>query len=398
MLIGIVGKPNVGKSTFFKALTMMPVEIANRPFVTIDANRGTGYVRVEDIGPEFGVVSTPRLGFIKGKWRFVPVDLMDVAGLVPGAHQGRGLGNKFLDDLRQADALIMVVDVSGSTDEEGNFIGQGRYNVVNDVKWLEQELDWWFYNILEKNVPKAIRGARVNKKPLDEAILSVVSGLNIKKSHIEKALSILGIENNDYDIGPEEIKALAHELRLVSKPILIAANRIDIDLDIAKENLEKLRKEFPDKIIVPTSGYAELILKELDKEGKISYIPGEKEIEIKTKLSEKEKKAIEFIEEKIFQEFGSTGVQLALDKVVFDLLRYIPVFPGGVNKLTDKEGRVLPDCFLLPEGSTVLDFAQKIHSDMADKFIKAIDVRTKKIIGKDYILKPRDVIQIIFGK
>ncbi|HIP89932.1 MAG TPA: TGS domain-containing protein, partial [Candidatus Nanopusillus sp.] len=190
---------------------------------------------------------------------------------------------------------------------------------------------------------------------------------------------------------------LASLLRKYSKPVIIAANRIDIDIDLAKKNINRLRKEFPDKIIIPTSGYAELILKELDKQGKIFYIPGESSIKINKPLTDKEKKAIEFIENNIFREFGNTGVQTVLDTLVFDILKYIAVFPGGVDKLADKEGRVLPDCFLLKDGSTVLDFAAKVHTDLAKHFIRAIDVRTKKALGRDYKLKHRDVIQIVAG-
>ncbi|BFI73065.1 translation-associated GTPase [Nanoarchaeota archaeon] len=397
MLIGLTGKPNVGKSTMFKAITLQDVAIANYPFTTIDPNKGVGYVRVEDVGPEFGVQSNPRYGYIKGKYRFVPIEIIDIAGLVPGAHEGRGLGNKFLDDVRQADALIHVVDISGSTNEEGQYIGPGNYDPSNDIKWYEDEIDWWFFNIIKKNLEKNIRKIKVEHLELDKELAKLISGLNVKEYHVEKAFRELNISSEDYDIINDDKKLfeLSSTIRKISKPIVIAANRIDINIDIAKRNLKKLKEVFPDKIIIPTSGYAELILKELDKQGKIFYIPGEGSFEIKGELNEKEKKALDFIENNIFKEFGSTGVQNLLDITVFDVLKYVAVFPGGVDSLADKEGRILPDCFLLPPGSTVIDFANKIHSDLAKNFVKAIDVRTKKFLGRDYILKNRDVIQII---
>ncbi len=396
-LIGIVGKPNVGKSTFFKALTMQPVEIDNRPFVTIEPNKGIAYVRVEDVGPEFGVKSNPRQGFIKGKYRFVPVEVMDVAGLVPGAHEGKGLGNKFLDDLRQAEGLIMVVDSVGATDEEGNFVGPGNYDPLNDIKWLEEELDYWFFQVLKKNIDKVLRVAKIEHKPLDKEIAKIMSGLNVKLEHVEKAFKELNWDPEDYNVNDDLLFKLAHLLRVYSKPMVIAANRIDIDPELAKKNIERIRKEinYP---IIPTSGYAEYILKELDRQGKIFYIPGENWFEIKGNLSEKEKKVLEFIDQNILKKFGSTGVQQALETLVFDVLGYIAVFPGGIDNLADKEGRILPDCFLLSKGSTALDFARKIHEDLAKHFVKAIDVRTKKPLGKDYKLKHRDVIHIVAAK
>lgn len=400
MQIGLVGKPNVGKSTMFKAITLQDVAIANYPFTTIEPNKGIGYVRVEDVGPEFGVRSNPRYGFIKGKYRFVPVEIVDIAGLVPGAHEGRGLGNKFLDDIRQADALIHVVDISGATDEEGRYIGAGNYDPSKDIKWLEEEIDWWFFEIIKKNLERNIRKIKNEKLELDKELSKLISGLNVRLSHIEIAFNKLKISKEDYDIINDNKKLfeLASEIRKLSKPIVIAANRVDINIDIAKRNLKKLRDMFPDKIIIPASGYAEIILKELDRSGKIEYIPGEGYFEIKGNLNEKEIKALDFIQEKIFKEFGSTGVQNLLDTLVFDILKYVAVFPGGVDRLADKDGRILPDCFLMPPGSTVIDFAERIHSDLAKNFIKAIDVRTGKILGRDYVLKHRDIIQIVAGK
>src|SRR5688500_15055948 len=99
MKVGLVGKPNVGKSTLFAAATLAEAAIGNYPFTTIEPNVGVGHVRVPDPGAELGVASTPRTGKVVGATRLVPVELVDVAGLVPGAHQGRGLGHKVRSDL-----------------------------------------------------------------------------------------------------------------------------------------------------------------------------------------------------------------------------------------------------------------------------------------------------------
>ena len=114
MLIGVVGKPSTGKSTFFKAATLAEVETANYPFTTIKPNHAVGYVKIDCVDKEFEVQCNPRMGYCLNHKRFVPIDLLDVAGLVPGASEGAGMGNQFLDVLNQANALIHVIDVSGS--------------------------------------------------------------------------------------------------------------------------------------------------------------------------------------------------------------------------------------------------------------------------------------------
>ena len=143
MIIGIVGKPSVGKSTFFKAATLSEVDIANYPFTTIKPNHAVGFVKIPDAAQEAqcGKVSNPRMGYVQGKWRFVPVDLIDVAGLVPDAHKGEGMGGQFLNDLNQADALIHVIDASGSVNARGEPVEAGSYDPANDIKFLEIELD-----------------------------------------------------------------------------------------------------------------------------------------------------------------------------------------------------------------------------------------------------------------
>ena len=399
MLIGIVGKPNVGKSTFFKASTLAEVEIANYPFVTIKPNEGIGFVKIECSDKDFNEQCTPRTGFCINHKRFIPVQLMDVAGLVPGAHEGKGMGNQFLDDLRQADVLIHVIDVSGSTNEKGEQVASGSYDPVEDVKFLEIELDQWYLQILKKGWEKFARTVIQEKKQIGPALANQLSGLKVNEEIVEAAIEKLKLnKEKPQQWTDEELSKLATELRKRTKPMIIAANKID--LASGEKNVELLKKQFPEYVFVGCSAEAELALKEAAKKGIIEYIPGEKNIKIinENSLNEKQKQALHFIDTKILNKFGSTGIQQVLDKAVFELLGYIAIFPGGVNRLKDKEGRVLPDCFLLPAKSTALDFAYKLHTDFGKNFIRAIDVKTKRTVGKEHLLKHRDVVEIVCGR
>jgi len=392
MLIGLIGKPNCGKSTFFKASTLANVEIGNRPFVTIAPNHGIGYVKIECIDKEFKVQCNPRTGFCINHQRFVPVQLLDVAGLVPGAHKGKGLGNQFLDDLRQADVFVHIVDLSGKTDAEGK--PAENYDVTKDVIFLEEELDLWFLGLLEKVWRPFARKTEAEKMPLHEAIVKQFSGLKINENQVKETILKSGLNPEKVSSwNTENLLYFAKILRKISKPMLIAANKCDTTM--AKENLQKLKNKFPDLIIIPCSAEAELALREASKDGIIDYIPGENHFEIKRELNEKQKKALEFMQKNILDVYGNTGVQEILNYSVFDLLKYIAVFPAGVSKLADSKGNILPDCFLLPESSSALDFAYTVHTDLGKNFIKAINAKTKLVIGKDYKLKHRDAIEII---
>ncbi len=397
MIIGIVGKPNVGKSAFFRSLTLADAESGNFPFTTIDANSAIGYVKIEDPAIYFNRHSNPREGYVQGNFRFVPVEIIDVAGLVPGAHEGKGLGNKFLDDLRQADALIHVIDLSGATNEKGEPIGLNEYEPANDIKFLEEELDFWFYNILKRNWANIEKKFRMQDMKIELALESVLSGLKISEEQIILALRNLSITKTN--VG-DKLFEIAQKLREITKPMIIAANKCDIlqDDDLWKSKLERLRQIFPKHKIIPVMAEYEFNLKKAAKNNIIDYIAGEEIFEIKNEnsLNDNQKKGLSIIKESLTK-LKSTGVQECLNSAVFDLLEYKPIVPGG-SKLEDKNGNVLPDCFLMPKNTTALDFAYRLHTDFGKNFIKAIDVKTKMMVGKDHVLKPGDVIEIISGK
>lgn len=389
MLIGLVGKPNCGKSTLFKAVTLVDVLIANYPFATIKPNHGIAYVKIHDLANDFGKVSNPREGYVKSGFRFVPFELMDVAGLVAGASEGKGLGNEFLSDLSAADAFIHVVDMSGESDGEGK--PSENYYPGEDIRMIENELDLWYLGILKKVWVTFARTVEMQKKKFEEAVAKQFSGLKVKEDDVRYVV-LKSKLNHEKPTSwtDQDLANFAIMLRKYTKPMIIAANKVD--RPNGKANLDKIRKEF-DYPIIPCFADGELSLRQADKAGLVDYVPGENKFEIKKELSTKQKEALESIR-KIVDEYGSTGIQEVMNKVVFEVLKYVAIYPAGA-KLSDSKGNVLPDCYLMPPGSTALDFAYRLHSDIGRDFVKAMHVKTKQAVGKDYILKSGDGLEIL---
>jgi ribosome-binding ATPase YchF (GTP1/OBG family) len=399
MFVGIVGKPSCGKSTFFKAATLAEVDIANYPFTTIKPNHAVGFVRIECVDKDFGKQCNPREGFCIHNWRFVPIDMMDVAGLVPGAHEGKGMGNQFLDDLRQADALIHVIDVSGSVNQNGEPVEPLSYDPANDVEFLEEELDMWYLGVMKRGWDRFVRMVMQEKGNIAKAIGKQLSAFKVTEEMAEEVIAKLGFDLSKPDKWTDdELKRLAMEFRRITKPMIIAANKIDVPG--AEKNYERLKQMFPNYLIIPCSAESELALREAAKHKLIDYVPGDKNFKIleEGKLNDKQRKALSFIQSNILDRFGSSGIQDALNHSIFNLLKYIAIFPGGINKLEDQYGNTLPDCFLMPQGSTALDFAFRIHTDLGKNFIRAINVKTRMTVGKEYKLSHRDVVEIITGR
>ena len=398
--IGIVGKPSCGKTSFTNAACMTDFKVGSYPFTTIEANVGVTHVRSACACRDFDVQDNPQNSICIDGVRLVPIKLIDVAGLVPGAHMGRGMGNQFLDDLRQADVLIHIVDASGALDAEGQEISTGTYDPAEDVKFLEEEITQWMLSIIQKDWRRITGRVRAEGAKFDELLLEKLSGLKIKRSHILKAIrdSELKADNVDKWTDDELGKFVSH-LQKVAKPIIIAANKID--RPNAEDNYEHLKEIYPDTLVVPVSALAEKILKDLDNKGIIKYIPGDDDFEIlqQDKLKENELAQLKKLKDEILKRFEGTGVQNILNKAVFEYLRLITVYPvHDANTLTDTDGNVLPDVYLVPEGTTAKEFAGYIHTDLMETFIHAIDARTKMRISDKHELKDRDVIKIVSAK
>ncbi len=393
MLIGVIGKPSSGKSTLLNAFCMTDVKMGAYPFTTIKANRGVAYVTAECPCSTLNESCSPKTGKCENGNRYIPVELLDVPGLVPGASEGKGMGNQFLDELRQADILIHVLDVSGTTDEEGNEVP--FYEPINDIKWLNGELSAWIGNILFKGWDRIGKKLEADRTKLVEVLNEKLSGLGSTQVKIKRALMQLGLlDVNPREWSNDEKNQLTDVLRDNLFPTIIAANKID--KTGATEHLNKIIEEYPDLKIIKISGLAELTLRKLDEKKIIKYTPGSNEFEVIDHES-KQVSVASAIKEKLLDVHGSTGVKQLLVTTIYDFLELYAIYPvEDTTHMTDKDGRVLPDVFLVAKGTTAKQFAGKIHSDLADRFIHAILAnKNNKRISANHELEHLDVIKIV---
>ncbi|MFX1560974.1 MAG: redox-regulated ATPase YchF [Promethearchaeota archaeon] len=398
--VGIVGKPSCGKTSFTNAACMTDFKVGSYPFTTIEANVGVTHVRTTCACADFEVEDNPQNSLCIDRVRLIPIKLIDVAGLVPGAHEGRGMGNQFLDDLRQADVLIHIVDASGGLDAEGQEVDAGSHDPADDVKFLEEELVEWMLGIIQKDWRRITGRVRSEGAKLEELLLEKLSGLKITRGHILRAMRDSNLKSEAVDKWTdEETRGFVRTLQKIAKPIIIAANKID--RPTAEDNFRNLQEKFPDYLVVPVSALAEKVLKDLERKGIIRYIPGDDDFEIlkSESMKESELDQLEKIRLHILKKYGGSGVQNILNRAVFDYLHMITVYPvHDANSLTDSDGNVLPDVYLVPEGTTAKEFAGHIHTDLMESFIHGIDARTKMRISDKHELKDRDVIKIVSAK
>ena len=423
MRIGLVGKPNVGKSTFFSAATLAKVDIANYPFCTIEPNVGVAFIAARKPCPckelreklesdgrlgspalddeRKGSLCQPRTGSCIGHRRLVPCFLVDVAGLVPGASEGRGRGNAFLADLANCDALIQVVDASASTDIEGNpqepakTAELSKSSMNQEVAFLSDELDAWICSILNDGWSRGVRRVQAEgEKGLISFLHERFTGLGSSLQSINMAFESFRKDNQDtsppWDWSESTLKNLAIEIRKSLFPIHIAANKADIapkDIDFEIQANGR---------VVPCMADMELALRRAESAGLIQYVSGEQTFQVSNPagLSDAQNGALQHMQERL-EENLNTGVSIIIDTVLFEELDHIVVYPvQDENQWTDGEGKILPDAVVVPNNIQAKNLAYKVHSDLGDGFIRGTDGRSRRTVGADHELVDGDVLKI----
>lgn len=393
--LGIIGKTNTGKTTFFNAATLLRAEVSTYPFTTKRANTGTAYVQTVCVCRELGLKDAPRNSRCMDGWRFIPIELVDLPGLIKGSWKGKGLGTQFLSVASQADALLHVVDASGSVDADGKLTRAGFGNPVADVYDIEEELARWFVKIVDKGISKIVR--QPGKKAVDKAVFEALAGLKVRLDQIQRALH--ETELTDVDVKgwkADDTERFARKVRELSKPTMIIANKMD--LAYADQNYNRLTHEFGRAFVIPCSADAELALRRAEEKGYIRYIPGEETFQVlaPSKLTAEQSKALTYVQQRVFTRLIQTGVQFALNSCVFKLLNMNCVYPvEDQTKFSDKKGNVLPDVLLVPYNATLSDVAGHVHTELAQTMIYGIDARTGVRLPADYIVRDRDVIKIV---
>ncbi len=394
--IGLIGKTNTGKTTFFNSATLRSSAISNYPFTTKNPDTGIAYTATLCVHKELNVQDNPVNSNCIDGWRTIPIEIIDLPGLIKGAWMGKGLGNQFISVAAQSDALLHIVDASGSIDAEGRITEPGIGDPVADLGDIEEELVMWYVKLIEGNRDRISRMLHTEHN-LQGGMLEVFAGIGVKAHHINMALFESKLEGADFDNWDmDSTKRFAWILRDISKPTLIVANKMD--LPKAADNFQRIREEYSDLIVVPASAEAELTLRRAEKKRLIKYHPGQERFDVleETKLNEKQKWALLYIRKAVLGEYMRTGVQFAINVAVFKLLRMNSVYPVyNHEKFSDKRGNVLPDIYLLPSGSTVKDLASSVHSDLAKNLLHAIDARTGLRLPVEYNIKDRDVLSIV---
>ncbi|WP_420545637.1 redox-regulated ATPase YchF [Nitrosopumilus sp.] len=394
--IGLIGKTNTGKTTFFNSATLSSEDISSYPFTTKSPVFGIGHAITLCVHPEFKIQDNPNNSKCVDGWRYIPVELIDLPGLIKDAWKGKGLGNQFLSIAAQSDVLLHVVDASGGIDSTGKITEIGSGDPISDFADIEEELSLWYHKILEGNREKVSKTIK-NGSDIVNSITDLYRGIGVTNSHVQETLRVVDLEEKNFDeFDMVDTKKFATNLRKISKPTLIVANKIDVEG--ADKNFAKLRERYNDSIVIPASGASEFSLRRAEQKGLIKYSPGSEQFEIlkPDELNTKQQDALDFIKRGIMGEYMRTGVQFAINVAVFKLLKMNSIYPIADEKnLADKNGRILPDLILLKDGSTINDLAKEIHTDLTKGLLYGKDLRYNLRLPLNYQLRDRDVISLV---
>ena len=394
--LGLIGKTNTGKTTFFNAATLSSEEISSYPFTTKKPVSGIAHAITLCVHPEFKIQDNPNNSKCVDGWRYIPIELIDLPGLIKDAWKGKGLGNQFLSIAAQSDALLHVVDASGGIDSTGKITEVGTGDPISDFSDIEEELIMWYHKILEGNRDKVSKLINTGSDII-EAITDLYRGIGVNKIHVKQTLLATGLDEKAFDdFDMVDSKKFASHLRKISKPTLIVANKIDVEG--ADKNFARLRERYNDSIVIPVSGDSEFSLRRAEQKGLIKYSPGSEQFEIikSDELNEKQLNALDFIKKGIMGEYMRTGVQFAINIAVFKLLKMNSIYPVADEKnFADKKGRVLPDLILLKDGATISDLAKEIHTDLTKGLLYGKDLRYNLRLPTDYQLRDRDVVSLV---
>lgn len=398
--VGIIGKTNAGKTTFFNAVTMLNAEISNYPFTTKTPTYGVGYLKTACVCRELGVKDNPKNSSCIDGWRFIPVEVIDLPGLIKGASEGAGLGTQFLAIAAQSDVLLHVVDASGSINSKGEICEPGLGSPLADYYDIEEEMIKWYTKNLVENSEKVSRLIQSKSMPIDKALFEILSGIKVTEKDIKGSLERTKLIGRDFDEWEDEdFRTFAAEIRYSSKPTIIVANKMD--MPIAEKNFKGLQETFGEAFVVPVSADVELVLRRAEKAGLISYIPGEETFKIKdeSKFTPKQKWALDYVRGRMLDKWHRTGVDIAMSAAIFKLMRMNVVYPvEDAKKFADSKGNVLPDAYMLPHGATPRGLAKEVHSHLAESFLYAIDATSGFRLPNDYIMRDRDVISIVTSR